>query len=686
MTIRTGIKRIYGKNSVSRSHVLEIAHALRKNSIRKFGPITTVKSGQSDIQLIEKMDGSYCRFGIDNCGVFFLQSSNSIPANVNNFTEVFKNLPDFKESFSCLIQLNHFQEWCLKLFKKIGEFAISAEIFPLLTHEGNDDCVIFCGTKYLKNNLGEEGAFVTFDVTVYDNTSDSYIGLCRNDSEQIQQELHDLSVETFGSIWRVMPNHMYCYLNKEIAFNLVELADIVDNNDLYESSLRMLRSSTQTPEKAELVSKIECGRKSMQESLDKFADELKSFLSDDCHSAEGVILALKVNDNEFFLKGTSSSFDLIKNRLWYHRQLYLDIDRKIDVSLLQNHFGFSKTSPVFLNKQIRGVLDVCPPSIDFERKFYKHFLDKLNPLLKFSFSVLQELIERFRETREDFEVTKHDFDRDTVRKTHEIQDRVLTRILYLEQLGSESELTMQQQISLLRNCLGRRINRLVNFETGNGAPQDDLDSVVVWVGRAQPWHKGHHYMIMECLNNLATIECDKILILLVHGDESCKDKDKNPLSFQLQLEALNTLYGDDDRIIIHNGYIKSAYVPNVLSTLYRLNMRLGGWVCGPDRIPSYKESLRRFNVQKFLLTHSYCPLSKDDVGNSCIEFIRTERVFSGTESRSLSRTMEFDEWFSATVGLGDNAKESYSKIYKCLRETYENLQKNIDTYMLPSMG
>jgi hypothetical protein len=687
MTIRTGIKRIYGKNAISRQQVLKVAKSIRKNSVRQLGPITTVKSGQSNIQLIEKMDGSFCRFGVDDTGLFFLQSSNSPPANVNNFKKVFKALPDFRETFDCLMQLKSFQKWCLDLFNSVGKFAVSAEIFPLLTHTGDNDSVVFCGTKYSKHNFGSKGAFVTFDIAMYDVTSNSYISVGKDRSEKLQYELHDLSNQTFGSIWKIMPNHIYCYLNREIAFNLVQLDTIVDNDESYEAALQMLRSTRKTKERAALVSKIECGRKSLQRSLDKFADELKSFLSDGHDSAEGVILSLDIDGALISLKGTSNAFDLTKKRLWHHRQEYLKIDRKIDSIMLQTHFGFTKTTPVALNKRVRSALENFKPGSNGEEEFYLTFLAALKPPLHFSFKNFGGSVETFREIREGFESLKHEFDCDTIRKTYEIQNRVLTRVLHLEQLDAHTILSAEQQVELLRDCLGRRISRLVNFEVGDGIPQDELNRAIVWVGRAQPWHKGHHNMITECLKNLEATGCDKVVILLVHGYESSKNDIENPLSFEAQLNVLYTLYGDDDRIVICNSYLRSAYIANVLSALHQLSMRLGGWICGPDRVPTYTESLRQFSVEQFLLTHSYCPMSKDKLGNPCVEFLHAERIFSGTESRRLSGILNFDDWFLTTVNLCENAMTQYKEVYERLRVTRGKKSQNTSSvYMLPTMG
>ena len=56
------------------------------------------------IDLVEKMDSSFIRFGINENDKFFMESSNSGEVTYENYKEVFRTLTDFKLTFKSLYE------------------------------------------------------------------------------------------------------------------------------------------------------------------------------------------------------------------------------------------------------------------------------------------------------------------------------------------------------------------------------------------------------------------------------------------------------------------------------------------------------------------------------------------------------------------------------------------------------
>lgn len=133
------------------------------------------------------------------------------------------------------------------------------------------------------------------------------------------------------------------------------------------------------------------------------------------------------------------------------------------------------------------------------------------------------------------------------------------------------------------------------------------EEVQIFLGRLQPIHNGHDAIINMMENPV---------VVLVKGNKSSKDKDKNPLSESYQTELIHKLNPNVKVVVAPTGYI-----PDIISTLRKRSMEVNEVLSGSDRIKSYQRQLN--NANKKLASNKQFK----------IRFIETPRITSATEIR-----------------------------------------------------
>jgi len=100
----------------------------------------------------------------------------------------------------------------------------------------------------------------------------------------------------------------------------------------------------------------------------------------------------------------------------------------------------------------------------------------------------------------------------------------------------------------------------------------------VFVGRFQPFHKGHFKVIKAMKNPI---------VFIIDGEKSKEDKESNPLSLEYRISLLNKcgvskIYSYD-----------TGFLPILLAKVRRLGFEPKRLFCGKDRIKSYKTSIKK---------------------------------------------------------------------------------------------
>jgi cytidyltransferase-like protein len=128
-------------------------------------------------------------------------------------------------------------------------------------------------------------------------------------------------------------------------------------------------------------------------------------------------------------------------------------------------------------------------------------------------------------------------------------------------------------------------------------------SAALFTGRFQPLHLGHVKIINDALKKY-----DHVVVCIVRGEESSKDKDRNPFSFRQQLDMFKRVFGDK----IHVIQSDSGFIPGIISRVDdKLHIQINTILAGSDRVNGYKAQCKDMNLK----------------------FVTTPRLASGTEVR-----------------------------------------------------
>lgn len=106
-------------------------------------------------------------------------------------------------------------------------------------------------------------------------------------------------------------------------------------------------------------------------------------------------------------------------------------------------------------------------------------------------------------------------------------------------------------------------------------------TVSIFLGRMQPLHKAHEYIINSMKNPI---------VLLVKGKESGTDKTKNPFDEQYQLKMLKKVFPRLDVRVVSTGY-----VPDIAIELRKEGIEVVAVHAGSDRLPSYERQFDGLN-------------------------------------------------------------------------------------------
>jgi len=150
-------------------------------------------------------------------------------------------------------------------------------------------------------------------------------------------------------------------------------------------------------------------------------------------------------------------------------------------------------------------------------------------------------------------------------------------------------------------------------------PNVRKNKVEVFIGRMQPIHLGHIKIIKKMKNPV---------VVLVKGAKSSLDKNRNPLSAEVQSRLLKKSIPNVKIIIAKNGYL-----PEIFSTLREdLHLEATKLYAGEDRLDSYKKQIERAN-EKLDAPQKYN-----------LEYVKTDRFTSATKVREVIRSGDEKEF------------------------------------------
>lgn len=339
---KLSIQRFSGANEMTDIEFL--------NFLRRIQPL--VKQGKMDLSVAdqasvtEKLDGSPCKWGLNAAGQFFVESANSGEVTIANAEKL--NNPFTVHFYEALKFLNGYKPLQAKLQavkKKHGAFKITSEMFPVLTHKGDElGDIVFASTKYNKSKLGNKGAFVCFGAT------------CEKHGEEKSDEILDMVGDTSDPEWKIYNINKHGSLSREgLVFNLAGIQKLVGDPTKLSQAEALLKSRKDSPEKDALKKIIRKVKDQMQGILNKYAERINTFLSSDAsrkYPVEGVVLKINLPDEPVFIKGTSEIFHKIAEKTWGTRKAVGNAEKVFDGAFLTKVLGMTTAHAATLNKNI----------------------------------------------------------------------------------------------------------------------------------------------------------------------------------------------------------------------------------------------------------------------------------------------------------------------------------------------
>lgn len=714
---REPIQRFFGKNSLSNTDFMLVLRSLFKLSNG-----SNISLDGNDVFLSEKMDALFCCFGIDENENFFMSSNNSGVITAEN-KEKFNNvyLSDFYKSFGYLEKLQPFQSALKNIYNHIGPVKFCSELFPTLTHQGDENGdVVFVATKYNKKNLGENGASFIFDVKRWNPSLKEWVNF--EDKEQKSQAIDEM-LQADTSKWRIYELNKHGKLSGILNADVTPFAPVFESEESFNSIMSLIKK--EGDEKNEFINVIEKTRKSLQDSLDFYAENSNSIFGEmeRRYPIEGVVLTVNMMDGRNIkIKGTSRQFNEKKESNWNVRNQLSDIEKEFNNSIMKDVLGLKSSDNKFVNEKIKQVAANFRSSKIGEKRendFIEKLLDELQEV-KLSESEVKANLKNILDaaTAEIKTIKSNNIqatDPDTQRKNSELMGRLENILGFIKKSANVNYYKGDDFVNYIAKIIFAKklepvmdsIKENINEDGSITSNADEPTKCLVWLGRAQPWHQGHHKMIVDGIKEARNRGVSEICIFVVKGAETSKDVTKNPLNENEQIKLLNVLYNDYDwsadgienddiKVSICQKALPDGFIPKVLRKLYESNKMMSGLLAGEDRIDDYRkqlESVERelsFKDKNNNVHKAEYSVIDDSVGDILIPISRSgnDKVsMSGTEARHLSTISEFSNWLSkvAPKGASKNAvivyksifNEMSSRLSKVEEEGYRSKMKGI---------
>lgn len=656
---REGIGRFAGKNEFSDVEFLEIFKEL----------LPYVKSGEIDldsvktVDMVEKMDSAFVHFGINQAGKFFMESSNSGEVTADDYQQRFSHtfMADYKAAFASLLENKLLQTTLQKIFKKVGAIRYDAKLFPVLTHAGDESGYItFVATRYDKAKFGTKGAFVVFKSWIKDENAQWTRPEPKKNIALIS------AIEGADSAeWRIYTNEKHAKLSGVVQLKALNVDKMLSSPEAIDEAIQVLNSRGNTTIKTHLKNVISDLKEKLQGVLDKYAEETSSIFSkpDSPSSIEGVVLRIKkANGDIFEIKGTSSAFDTLKKQTWATRSSLSELEATVEGSFLKDALGLKTAQAAALNRAIKDFGATFTSKEKNPEKREHEFLLKLFDAMRNKDAMVPPE-ETKKRVNQIFEVAKNqlsviidefksqNIDPDSKRKSLEALKTIIDKFDTIEKSINIDMPDDAFQLYIFKFLLDRRLKQYPGQHM-NAAEQDyskfyeGATPVIIWNGRAQPWHRGHDAMIQLAKKKLDELGAEKILILIVKGGKTSMNKEENPLTEKDQKALVEAVYAGDDTVVVSDTPLANGSLFAIIQKLGEMKAYMVGWLAGEDRIEDYKKLLKSFNASVWLKDHASLPIKVNAKGVAEVEMILTPRVMSGTAARESAKTMDFGSWLS----------------------------------------
>ncbi len=684
---REGIGRFAGKNEFSDVEFLEIFKEI----------LPHVQSGEIDldkiksVDMVEKMDSSFVHFGINPAGKFFMESSNSGEVTADDYKQRFSHtfMSDYKAAFESLLQNKLLQSTLQKIVKRVGPVRYDAELFPVLTHTGDEaGYITFVATKYDKSKFGTKGAFVVFKSWIKDENAQ----WTRPEPKKNIQIIN--AIETADSSeWRIYTNEKHAKLSGVVQLKAINVDKMLASPEAIDEAIEVLSARGNTTIKSHLKNVIADLKEKLQGVLDKYAEETSSIFSkpDSPSSIEGVVLRIKkANGDIFEIKGTSNAFDTLKKQTWATRSSLAELEAVTEGSFLKDALGLKTSQAAALNRAIKEFgAKFTSKEKNPEKREHEFILKLFDEMRNKDAMVTPE--ETKKRVNQIFEVAKNQLavivdefksqkiDPDSKRKSLESLKAIIDKFDTIEKTINTDMPDEAFQLYIFKFMLDRRLKQYAGQHM-NAAEQDysqyyqGVTPVIIWNGRAQPWHRGHDAMIQLAKKKLEELGAEKILILIVKGGKTSMNKEENPLTEKDQKALVEAVYAGDDSVVVSDTPLANGSLFAIIQKLGEMKAYMVGWLAGNDRIEDYRKLLNSFNASVWLKDHASLPIKVNAKGIADVEMIETPRVMSGTAARESAKTSDFKSWLANVAPAHSQKNKEAVGIYKQIYDLLNSMK------------
>lgn len=555
---REPIQRFYGASSIDHLSLFNFLN----DQYKKYKKDCFVL----DATFHEKIDGFFFQFGMFE-GEFFIQSSYSDMAFEETYKKVFYKSYMFLDIFEKMFDDRELQKSLRILSLKYGSFKIKSEI---LFAPYDDDHDIQIGTvQYNKKLFGKSGLIVLFG---------SY-KLISKEWTKNNEIINFIKSSYFNFM-----NNDELYHNLSLEISIKSLIQYFDHE--FDKSIFHLQNETLV---GQLIrSDLDSVAQEMQKKLDQLADETKYVMTPEGMPGEGLILTCAGR----LFKGTTLAYTKNREAWWHFFEFFgrcrSQLDKIVD-DASKNSFKTHK------NDIIQYIFDNKIENYDEYQKYIKKYEIKLD-FSKY-FQEILSIKSKFYDICKKIYIMK-----DKISKN--LYERYKIECLKLIKYLNCCFFNFEQEKNIILYYL-----KLENVIKDYERPKQEAD---LWVGRAQPWHKGHNSMI------------DPLRKTIIHLVGS-KIDEENPLHPEDKLNFISHIYEQNKDIWVNPWFTENGYIPAVLGTLFSAPFIVSRIICGSDRVESYKKQIDDIDKEYFELINGY------KIQN--VDVVEKEREFSGTQVR-----------------------------------------------------
>ena len=178
-----------------------------------------------------------------------------------------------------------------------------------------------------------------------------------------------------------------------------------------------------------------------------------------------------------------------------------------------------------------------------------------------------------------------------------------------------------------------------------------LKNAEILVGRFQPFHNGH----------AAAVDMMKDpVIVIVKGEKSSSDRERNPLTFEQQKQLIHAVYPN-----VPVFQVPNAHLPTIISTLGLHGYNVTKVYTGSDRIQRYRAMVDEHNKKVELQRLDPQP-DQISMAPVDVEFVETPRYDSATTVRQAVRDNDF-HLYSIMMPPPINSRETFEQLRKLMQ-------------------